>query len=468
MASATFTSLLSTQVFSPAHAIVPVREPVLALAASEAGVVALTRTEVRLLDAAGFPVRRLGLNDPLAGKRRRRKAHRDGFAAAAGVLDDGEFNDPSDPDSDIEDPENILVEDEVVRQRHAQEGEPLSEAGLAAGGRVAWIGRADGLWRVDADGNAGALAISAGGGAIRKVAASPSGSWVAAASDHQLFRSRDGGDTFDAVLSLIGPVRSLAVTPPGSVFVIDGLGLRRLRSNDAEAQLIEPSGATEVTACGTQAVARAGQWLFTIGEGSDLDGVFDRRAAPPETERVACSADGSLWLGFQPALWMSLDQGQSWSSRSDLQPLPTTSIAITSGWVWVGGSAGLLGLRRDLAREPPEPPEPRQLPREDVGPANCPPRSWRWWMSALPRIDIGFAVARSLSRRDVRAFFLLTFLLAGHPAWASDSHRLATEQAWRQRNEQLAPAVEGGPGELTFIDLDGRNDTFGGVRGDWP
>jgi hypothetical protein len=215
--------------------------------------------------------------------------------------------------------------------------------------------------------------------------------------------------------------------------------------------------ATEVTACGSEVVVREGGWLTAIDDRGDTDrildvagdlvtpAVLDRQAAPPETERLVCSADGGLWLSFQPRLWVSVDRGRSWAAREEPSPAPVTAVAITRQRIWLGGAAGLYGLPIEAGSalvQARSPANKGMLSVDDRVPA------WRWWMSVLPRIDLDFAVARSSSRRDVRAFFLLTFLLDGHRAWTNERGRLAVEQARRRQAERFSRATEGCCDEL--------------------
>ncbi len=436
-----------------ACAFAPLREPVEAVVANDHGVVALTRTQAVLLDGDGVPLRRLGLGEPSSRRRPGRATRRDDFAATAGVLDDDDFNDPHDSDSEVEDPENILASDDAVGRRREPVARLVTTAGLAIGGRFGWVsGGADGLLRIDLDDAGVTRAVAGGAPGLTEVAASADGRYVATAGDRRLLRSRDGGATFDAAVALVGPARSVAVTSRGTIFVIDGSGLRRLAASATQPQALELPDATEVTSCGPEVVVRQGRWLTAIDDRGDKDGilevagdlvapdVLDRRAAPPETERLVCSADGGVWLSFQPGLWVSVDRGRSWAAREEASPAPVTTVAITPQRIWLGGAAGLYGLpiKAGSALAPPRSPANKGMSSVD---SRAP--AWRWWMSVLPRIDLDFAVARSSSRRDVRAFFLLTFLLDGRRGWTNERRRLAVEQARRRLAERFAWATEG-------------------------
>src|SRR3569832_1325893 len=86
----------------------PIRAPVAAIAVSDAGAVALADGDVRVMDATGFPVGRLpAANTQTRPSPRRRGRAAGGFATAAGVLDDDDFNDPYDTNTANEEPENI-------------------------------------------------------------------------------------------------------------------------------------------------------------------------------------------------------------------------------------------------------------------------------------------------------------------------------------------------------------------------
>ena len=78
-----------------------------------------------------------------------------------------------------------------------------------------------------------------------------------------------------------------------------------------------------------------------------------------------------------------------------------------------------------------------------------------WWLVALPRVDFGFAAARSSSRRDVRAFVLLTFALDRNSERARAWQTLAAALA---RRRQMAPLESSPPAEPAS--LNARSDAL--------
>ena len=392
----------------------PIRAPVSAVAANEAGAVALTADELRLMDATGFPLGRRGRPGRRAPARSRRPAGTSsGFASAAGVLGDDDFNDPHDVDSEIEDPENLLVEDDGPAHRRGRAGPVVAGMALAVGGGTAWVGGGDGLWRLSFAGSAERVALPAAG-PIRHVAASADGRVIVAALDGAILRSDDGGARFQRLPEAPERVTRLAVTDGGQAYALAGQRLWQLGRGELVQTI--PRNAYDVTACGSEALALVeGQPVVLNGlppSRADEGGAAQLAAqrsptVPPGAERVACSPDGALWVAYGAALWVSADGGRSWNAREDVTAASSiAAVAVTRTALWVASEAGLAVLPlREAASAPPAPSAGTGWPSDG---GTCLPH-WRWWLAALPRIDVGFATARSTSRRDVRAFVMLSF-----------------------------------------------------------
>lgn len=423
-----------------AAASLPVVQAVSAVAASDDGAVALTREDVRVLDGAGrllarFPVRGA---PPVASGRRSRRREATGFAAAAGVLGDDDFDDPHDADDAVEDPVNITVADDAsARRRPARAAAPPLVV-LAAGGPNAWVGRGDGLWRVSFRGG-GATRVA---GPVRALAAAPGGSPIVVASGDGLAWSDDGGEHFERSAGGEAAARGLAVTASGRVFTLDRGGLRRVRVRTGDRPRVAPlvAGATDAVGCGSAALILSRDRLMLWPDGQD--DAIEGPPAPPGAAHVACGDDGAIWVAYGPALWLSADRGRSWTRRLDAPASPLAAVAVTRTALWVAGPAGL--VRLPLGEDGQGPLVARPAPRPAPAALDLPPaRRWSWWVSALPRVDIGFATARSSTRRDVRAFLLLSFALGGGRD-AMVARRLDEEAAAARRSAETRRLLASG------------------------
>jgi hypothetical protein len=441
-------------VLSLISAVVTVRQPVTAIAANDRGALALTADEVRLLDGEGFPLRGFALGQPPPRARARRGGERDGFAAAAGVLSDGDFNDAYDPDSDVEDPENILVEDDAATKRARPDRRtPSTVVALAVAGKLAWMGRADGLWRAELEGERTTRVLPEVSGPIHAVAVGVDGRTVVAASDQGLFRSRDEGETFQRVASLDGAVARLAVTASGVALVLDGRGLRRIGADQTVAQPVPLLDANDVSACGDVALVLSGGRLFAIADGGAGEPTALDGTGPPDAQRITCSPDGALWVGYRPGLWTSIDQGRSWVARDDLPPAPVADVSVTKRSLWLAGPSGLVVLPRVPVIQPPP---LAGASRELLPVSRVRPPSWHWWLPALPRVDLGFASAQSSTRHDVRAFLLVTFSFDGHRALLADRRRFDAEYARHAQRDESERVLMGNGGTFGSLDDDER------------
>ena len=442
------------------------REPVVALAGAGQEVVAVTKGgSVLLFDPQGAVRHRLMVGPAPGGRGHRRRSNgtRDSFAIAAGLLSDGDFNDPYDVDSEVEDPENLFL-DGPAGTHHpgpVPEAAPTSWPIVAAAGRTAWIADGDGLARFDLAADVPTERhLASAGGSWRALAASADGRWLVGVSGGWLVRSADAGDTFAVVVPIDGPIGRLAVTDAGDVLAVGGGEVQVLAST-----LDRP----RMSLRGTD-VCASGQRAFTLGDGRlavregpieigrpAIDEAVDRKslpsaagdgargaggaAIPDDVDRLACAEDGARLAVYGARLWTSADGGSRWSARSDLPPGPIAAVAMTAGTLWVGTASGLW----TLSRAAPAPPAANQRTSTAEQPlleggASSPipatsrlPRRAPWWLEALPRLELGFAAAEAQARRDVRAFFLLTFALGEQGRGGLRRQRFALEALWQDQ-----------------------------------
>ena len=91
-----------------------------------------------------------------------------------------------------------------------------------AGGRSGWVGGAAGLWEIDLDSGAVQRRLVGSSNEVQAVAASANGNMVAVAQGSELYRSHDGGRTFELLTDARAPGRvALAVTDGGTILVLD-------------------------------------------------------------------------------------------------------------------------------------------------------------------------------------------------------------------------------------------------------
>jgi len=430
-------------------ATLPIRVPVSAVAANEASAVALTDDDVRLMDGTGFPLGRFArTGEPAQGGPRRRARRGTGFAAA-GVLADDDFNDPHDPDSEIEDPENILVDDAAPARRRARAVPPASGVAFGVGGSVVWVGRDDGLWRLSLEGGGVERAALPAAGPVRQVAASADGRVVVAALDGVVVRSDDGGTRFGRLPDPPVAGSRLVLTGAGHAYLLAGGGLFRLEESGPAIEVISHD-AEDATACGSVALAVVARRVIVVsaagpspgdGPGEHQAGDDERREVPAGAHRLACSPDGTTWVAYGAALWISADRGRTWTARDDLGATsPVAAVAVTPGALWVASGAGLAVLPLHASSPSPSLPPAKATSGASApavfptGADPLPVARWRWWMFALPRVDLDFATARSSTRREVRAFVLFSFTFDPRRDTRAE-RRLAADARTAERRE---------------------------------
>ncbi|HEY8925241.1 MAG TPA: hypothetical protein VIU64_12725, partial [Polyangia bacterium] len=329
--------------------VLAVGEPVTALAAGDAVVVAATDLgDVLLLDSEGTVRRRLPVGAARAptGRRARRDGLGNGrersygttvadaFLIGAGVPADDDFNDPYDVDSEVEDPTNVLRGDGSPERRagRAGSGEADSVVVLAAGGHTAWFARSDGLLRALIDESTPPERL--GGSSAEPwsaLAASHDGRWLAGVRGGWMVRSEDGGETFDSIGPVAGPVARLAVTDQGDILLVDGHGAHRVGGPTPETASAWP-GALDACVSGGSAVVLAERALVIAqppvrpsgpgGEAgrsaSNLRALTtqgrkeaERLPLPEDVDRLACDGRGGSWAIGGSSLWTSPDAGRS-------------------------------------------------------------------------------------------------------------------------------------------------------------
>ncbi len=404
-----------------------VSEPIESLAASEEGVVVVTRAGISVMDRTGMRVRTLGSIE--SRPERRRMMNVDGSGAAPGLpadldwarrYDIEEIDDADDPRlADEGAPGQGETEDATARIRKHVLTMAATDVSVAAAGSNAWIGRQDGLWQVDLRSGSTRRAVrrDTGHAAIQQIASTADGRIVAFAERYNLYRSSDSGQTFEAVAAVDAPPRAMTATDGGAIVFIDGAsGTVRVvpPGRDDNVTTLSVDGAMALVSCGTAALIMRSDTLLAIrwSASSNRPVIETRGAVPPGTRRLACESDQRLWASSDEDLFSSTDKGWSWSRRGDLPPGSTIGIAVGGSTIWIASTSGLW-----MANEIPPVARVQRSAPHSSGPwgfggpsiARLSLESHRWWSALLPRVDLVAAAARRGGRRDVRGVILFTF-----------------------------------------------------------
>jgi hypothetical protein len=346
--------------------------PVDAVVAAGDGVAALRDGEVVLLDGGGRVVGRCRGAAPLAGAPR--AADRTALPAEE-VLGEAGLS-----DEDVSPEAEELLDDEGLeppprrRPAPAAWGAPRA-VGLAGTPEAVWIAAVDGLWRLDARDGA-CQPAGLGGLEISLVAAR--GANVAALADATLWRSRDGGVTFDVGAVLASRANALELAPDGeTALAADEEGVVQVDAGAARTARRVLDGRVDALArCGADVVALAGDGVHLL----DADG-GDRLAGPrPPVRALACGGERLVAVGV--GVWTS-DDGAAWRQEAAGLGSSFAGVAVAAGHAWVASESGLALLDTEEApgvrAEPFAPARPALADRR-------PPS----WAGLLPRVAIAF------------------------------------------------------------------------------
>lgn len=348
-------------------------------------------------------------------------------------------------------------------------GEGAERVTLAtAGGRSGWVGGAAGLWEIDLESGAVQRRLVGSSQGVQAVAASANGNMVAVAQGSDLYRSKDGGRTFELLTRELlprelltgahAPGRAvLAVMDGGAILVLDsGLGTVRVAGSgpagSGAGAALPVEGATDLAACGQGAIILGTTGVYVtrpVDGGSPAAGsvMVERVAdAPPGATRIACGSTGTPWLVGGQALLLADCHERIWRPLRAVSG-EITAIALTGATPWVATAAGLWaasltstswagtgeeadGSGKSSSGRPAAVGDEtftristRTSMRSSPGAA--------WWDSLLPRVDAVVASARLATRRDWRAVIVLTFRLGRTkpPSFTTAQRRSAPAQA---------------------------------------
>ena len=462
-------AVLATELLAMAGGLDPgvpaISGDVKAMAGSEHGLVVVTTRDFLVLDRMG---RRLRIWSSSAspghsGRARTRAREEVSWSSLslppevdwAREYDLEEIDDPDDPRLTDEgrgvDPDSLpgtgLSQPRGKAGEHAsgtsRAGEGTEQVTLAtAGGRWGWVGGAAGLWEIDLESGAVQRRLVGSSGRVQAVAASASGDVVAVARGSELYRSDDGGRTFELVTGARAPGgAALAVMNDGAILLLDpgsgtvGVAGTGPGASDAGAAL-PVEGATAIAACGEGAIilGTAGVYVTRpVHGGSRAAGsvTIERVAdAPVGATRIACGLMGTPWLVSGQALLLADCHERIWKPVRAVSG-EITAIALSGDTPWVATTTGLWATSL-MSTSATRPGEAEGAGKSSTGQhadvadgasvrSSPTPSSTRistrsfphavWWNCLLPRVDAVVASARSATRRDWRAVIVLTFRL---------------------------------------------------------
>jgi hypothetical protein len=401
---------------------VPTPEAVEVLAASDAGIVAVSSVGVSVLDARGRPIRTLWERRSLLRSINRPRPDLSPLPGLTGDSDWAAIYDPDDVD-DSDDPRleeaeaRVADPDGPAHRKHPAHpigNDPPGHAVVSIGGSAAWLGRADGLWRIDLFDGAATRVFRSSVAGIRLLSVSSDGGVIALVVGNQLLRSHDGGTSFEPLTTLDSIPRALVATPTGTILWVAEGKLRQVNKH-GDSTDVDASGVTDVMGCGADVVIlRRGALHVLYAPHADERTMTVVRVAqaPNAIDQFTCSTSGAVWLVRGNNLWTSSDRGITWSRHSEQTPPANAKIVVTDSTIWIGTPLGIWGWPVLVPRRSDDAPPTRRSVAADVPRMAAPGRSgptWRWWYTALPVLDLSFDAAQTAGQRQWSALIAATF-----------------------------------------------------------
>lgn len=378
--------------------------PVDAIVAAGPGVAALRAGEVIIVDGAG---------QVIAGCRGMTTVAHERSAPDGTTLTREEVLREAGMSSDDVSPEaEEMLDDEGVELR-APAAPVVATSGitralaLAGSAKELWIGTTDGLWRRGL-GDDACVRVGLGGREIGVVAAR--GTSVVAVSGFTVWRSYDGGTSFDVAAVLASVAHAVAIGADGvTVMVGDAEGLVEIDAARGVKRRLERR-IDALASCGDAVVALAGDGVHRF----DADGIESFVPERPPVRALACGAEGLVAAGV--GAWVSAD-GARWREDEGTAGRSFSAIAVAGGHRWLVTETGELVLA--------EAPRAGELVAEELALEPLPPIIRRTapplWAVLLPRISIVFdGRAASTGVAGWRLRFLITLYFdRRHPGAAA-------------------------------------------------
>jgi hypothetical protein len=281
-----------------------------------------------------------------------------------------------------------------------------SAPAIAAADQELWIATGRGLWRLPAEGD---LVHVAGRDLAGALLAAGSGRELILASGNQVWRVSESDGT-RRLLATLASLQHVALSFSGQrmAWASRKQVLWTESSDEGPSQTLPlPEPIADLKFCGETLFLLSRKGLAMLSP----EGVPELRSAQLVARHLVCPADGvSPWLATGPDLFVSYDEGRTWSSL----PIPRGVRALDAA---VGDRCLWLATDKGLYCSSPDQPVADQLTASDgsrpvsriVG-----PRAASWWASWLPRLTVrtGATIATgTIGKREYQTVALASFPL---------------------------------------------------------
>jgi hypothetical protein len=339
------------------------------------------------------------------------------------------------PDDDDGSPEaEDALEEEGLgprpRARPTRVEEPTVVQAIAAApaGEVVWLATSSGLFRARADGSACAR-WALHGLDVALVAAA--GAQVVAVSEDTVWRSLDGGASFEVAAVLGARPRAVVVSGDGAhALIATDDGVFDPIAPHAVSRVLE-QGAVTLAACGDTVLILADDGTYVWAPGS----VAARVGPRPPARGLACGATAApsgrraaRWAAAGAGLWTSGD-GVTWTEEPAPAGLSLAGAApADDGW-WLATDDGLVRTHAGPKLE-------RGADEEGGAQIAAPARARRApeiWAAALPRVSAAFGGrVQTGARAEWHVWLLVTVPLGRSPRWIADLVAIRVETTSRR------------------------------------
>ena len=310
--------------------------------------------------------------------------------------------------------EDQLDDETTLSDRRARRGGVSDQASpransapaIAAADQELWIATGRGLWRLPAEGD---LVHVAGRDLAGALLAAGSDRHLILASGNQVWRVSEWDGTRRLLATLASPQHvALSFSGQRMAWASRKQVLWTENSDEGPSQALPlPEPITDLKFCGETLFLLSRQGLAMLSP----EGVPELRSAQLVARHLVCPADGvSPWLAAGPDLFLSYDEGRTWSSL----PLPRGVRALDAA---VGDRCLWLASDKGLYCSSPDHPVADELAASDgsrPAPRIVGPRAASWWASWLPRLTVrtGATIATgTIGKREYQTVALASFPL---------------------------------------------------------
>jgi hypothetical protein len=307
--------------------------------------------------------------------------------------------------------EDQLDDETTLSDRRARRGGVSGQASpransapaIAAADQKLWIATGRGLWRLPAEGDLVHVAGRDLGGALLAAGA---GRELILASGNQVWRVSEWDGT-RRLLSTLASLQHVALSFSGQrmAWASRKQVLWTESSDEGPSQALPlPEPITDLKFCGETLFLLSRNGLAILSP----EGVPELRSAHLAALRLACPGSGvGPWLATGPDLFLSYDEGRTWSSLPIPRGVRALDAALGDHCLWLATDKGLYCASPDqpVADELAASDESRPAPRL-VG-----PRAASWWASLLPRLTVRAGATFASGQREYQTAALASFPL---------------------------------------------------------